>query len=134
MARGGIPHYLKEISKGLSAAQNINMLCFQEDGLLFDEFDMLFHSPHEEPEMYLSIIRVVAKKPKGINRKKLIKVTKIAEGSHLTTKLMSLEEAGFIGGFLPLSKAKRRVYYRIIDEYIFYLTWTEPFRGVTKRA
>ncbi|WP_225536721.1 hypothetical protein [Wolbachia endosymbiont of Mansonella ozzardi] len=47
---------------------------------------------------------------------------------------MSLEEAGFIGGFLPLSKAKRRVYYRIIDEYIFYLTWIEPFRGVAKKA
>ncbi|WP_225536720.1 hypothetical protein [Wolbachia endosymbiont of Mansonella ozzardi] len=71
MAREGIPHYLKEVSKELSAAQNINVLCFQEDGLLFDELDMLFHSPYEEPETYLSIIRVIAKKPKGINRKNL---------------------------------------------------------------
>ncbi|MGL9726067.1 MAG: hypothetical protein ACR5KV_05480 [Wolbachia sp.] len=64
MAMGGIPYYLKEISKGLSTAQNINMICFQKDGLLFDEFDMLFHSLYEEPETYLSIIRAIAKKPK----------------------------------------------------------------------
>ncbi|NSX83050.1 AAA family ATPase [Wolbachia endosymbiont of Atemnus politus] len=135
MAMGGIPHYLKEVSKGLSAAQNINVICFQEDGLLFDEFDMLFHSLYEEPETYLNIIRAIAKKPKGISRKELIKVTKVAEGGRLTTRLRSLEEAGFIGGFLPLSKAKRGVYYRIIDEYVlFYLTWIEPFKEVTKRA
>ncbi|WP_407512539.1 hypothetical protein [Wolbachia endosymbiont of Trichogramma kaykai] len=59
---GGIPHYLKEVSKGLSATQNINMICFQKDVLLFDEFDMLFHSLYKEQEAYLSIIRVIAKK------------------------------------------------------------------------
>ncbi|NUX01369.1 AAA family ATPase [Wolbachia endosymbiont of Madathamugadia hiepei] len=135
MAMGGIPHYLKEVSKGLSAAQNINVICFQENGLLFDEFDMLFHSLYEEPETYLSIIHAIAKKAKGISRKELIEVTKITEGGYLTTRLRSLEEAGFIGGFLPLSKAKRGVYYRIIDEYVlFYLTWIKPFREVTKRA
>ena len=135
MAMGGIPHYLKEISKGLSAAQNINEICFQKDGLLFDEFDMLFHSLYEEPETYVNIIRTIAKKPKGISRKELIKAIKITEGGYLTTKLKSLEEAGFIGGLLPLNKGKRGVYYRVMDEYVlFYLTWIEPFKEVTKRA
>jgi hypothetical protein len=54
MVMGGIPHYLKEVSKGLSAAQNINVICFQENGLLFDEFDMLFHSLYEN---WLQILR-----------------------------------------------------------------------------
>ena len=135
MAMGGIPHYLKEISKGLSAAQNINEICFQKDGLLFDEFDMLFHSLYEEPETYVNIIRTIAKKPKGISRKELIKATKITEGGRLTAQLRSLEEAGFIGGLLPLNKGKRGVYYRVMDEYVlFYLTWIEPFKEVTKRA
>lgn len=135
MAMGGIPHYLKNIRKGLSAAQNIDMICFQKNGLLFDEFDMLFHSLYEEPETYINIIRAIAKKPKGISREEVIKTTKITEGGYLTTRLRSLEEAGFIGGFLPLSKAKRGVYYRVIDEYVlFYLTWVEPFREVAKRT
>ncbi|WP_245609441.1 ATP-binding protein [Wolbachia endosymbiont of Trichogramma pretiosum] len=132
---GGITHYLKEVSKGLSATQNINMICFQKDGLLFDEFDMLFHSLYEEPEAYLSIIRAIAKKPKGISIKELIKATKTMEGGRLTAKLRSLEEAGFIDGFLPLNKGKRGVYYRVVDEYIlFYLIWIEPFKEVTRRA
>ncbi|WP_246210170.1 ATP-binding protein [Wolbachia endosymbiont of Atemnus politus] len=109
MAMGGIPHYLKEVSKGFPAAQNINVICFQKGGLLFDEFDLLFHSLYEEPETYLNIIRAIVKKLKGISRKELIKTTKIAEGGRLTTKLRSFEEAGFIGVFLPLSKAKRGV-------------------------
>ncbi len=135
MAMGGIPHYLKEVSQGLSAAQNINAICFQKEGLLFDEFDMLFHSLYEEPEIYINIIRAIARKPKGISRKELIKATKITEGGYLTTKLRSLEAAGFIGGFLPLNKAKRGVYYRVMDEYVlFYLTWIEPFREVMKKA
>ncbi|WP_253302643.1 AAA family ATPase [Wolbachia endosymbiont of Psylliodes chrysocephala] len=118
MAMGGIPYYLKEISKGLSATQNINEICFQKEGLLFDEFDMLFHSLYEEPETYINIIRTIAKKPKGISRKELIKATKITEGGYLTTKLRSLEEAGFIGDFLPLNKATRGAYYRVMCYFI----------------
>ena len=38
MAMGGIPHYLKEVRRGLSAAQNIDEICFSETGLLRDEF------------------------------------------------------------------------------------------------
>ncbi len=111
------------------------MICFQKGGLLFDEFDMLFHSLYEETDTYQNIIRAIAKKPKGISRKELIKVTKITEGGRLTDKLRSLEEAEFIGGFLPLNKGKRGVYYRVMDEYVlFYLTWIEPFKEVTKRA
>ncbi|MDM8335578.1 AAA family ATPase [Wolbachia pipientis] len=135
MAMGGIPHYFKEVSKGLSAAQNINTICFQKGDLLFDEFNMLFHSLYEEPETYLNVICAIAKKPKEVSRKGLIKVTKITEGGRLTTKLRNLEEAGFIGGFLPLNKGKRGVYYRLIDEYVlYYLAWIELLREVTKRA
>ena len=39
MVMGGIPHYLRSVSKGLSAAQNINNICFQPEGLLLDRAD-----------------------------------------------------------------------------------------------
>ena len=38
MVIGGIPHYWKFIKRGKSVVQNINDLCFQKDGLLFNEF------------------------------------------------------------------------------------------------
>lgn len=133
MVIGGVPHYLKSVRRGLSAAQNINELCFQKGGLLFDEFDLLFHSLFDSPEIHINIIRAIAGKPKGIEREALIKITKLQDGGTLNTWLKSLEEAGFISSFLPIHHARRGVHYRIVDEYtLFYLTWIEPLRKKAK--
>ena len=130
MVMGGVPHYLKGLKNNLSISQNINALCFQKGGLLFDEFDKLFHSLYEEPDIYIKIIRAIAKKTNGISREKLIKSIKsISDGGYLNIMLKSLEEAGFISAFLPLGHTRRGVHYRLIDEYtLFYLNWIEPLR------
>lgn len=134
MIMGGIPHYLKSIKKSLSVAQNINEICFQKGGLLLDEFDKLFHSLYEEPEVYINIIRAIANKRNGISREELIdKVKEVSDGGTLNTKIQSLEEAGFISTFLPLGHARRGVHFRLVDEYcIFYLYWIEPMRKKTR--
>ena len=41
MVMGGVPFYLEAVRTGESAAQNIDRLCFSEDGLLRGEFDNL---------------------------------------------------------------------------------------------
>jgi len=129
MVMGGIPHYLKGIRKGFSATQNINMLCFRKGGLLFDEFDKLFHSLYEDPEIYIALIEAISEKPKGIAREDLIRVTGHPDGGTLNKRLRNLEEAGFISSFLPVTHTKRGVHYRIIDEYVlFYSNWIEPLR------
>lgn len=132
MAIGGIPHYLKSVRKGFSAAQNINSLCFQKNGLLFNEFEILFHSLYENPDEYMNIIRAITGKSQGISREDLINETKISDGGYLNTRLRSLEEAGFISTFLPVGHIRRGVHYRVTDEYtLFYLTWIEPIRKKT---
>jgi len=50
MIMGGIPHYLKEIKAGKSAIQNIDDLCFSEDGLLADEFTNLYPALFENSD------------------------------------------------------------------------------------
>lgn len=134
MVIGGVPHYLKNIKKSLSVSQNINSLCFQKGGLLFDEFDKLFHSLYEEPEIHIKIIRAIAKKKSGILREELIRnVKEISDGGTLNMRLQSLEEAGFISAFLPLGHARRGIHYRLIDEYtIFYLNWIESYKRNTR--
>lgn len=134
MMIGGIPHYLKHIKKGLSVASNINILCFQKGGALIDEFDRLFHSLYDEPEIYIKIIRAIANKRNGISRDNLIKnVKEISDGGTLNIKLQSLEEAGFISTFLPLGHSRRGIHYRLIDEYsIFYLHWIDSIRKKTR--
>jgi hypothetical protein len=44
MVFGGIPFYWNEVTSGKSAFQNINDVCFTENGLLHDEFPNLFRS------------------------------------------------------------------------------------------
>jgi AAA+ ATPase superfamily predicted ATPase len=136
MIIGGIPHYLNCLKNNLSISQNINAQCFQKGGLLFDEFDKLFHSLYEQPEIYIKIIRTIAKKSTGISREDLLKnIKSISDGGHLNVMLKSLEEAGFINSFLPLGHARRGVHYRLIDEYtLFYLNWIEPFRKKTQAS
>lgn len=134
MAMGGIPHYLKGLKKNLSVTQNINAMCFQKGGMLFDEFGKLFHSLYEDPDAYIKIIRAIAKKTNGISREELINSVKsISDGGYLNVMLKSLEEAGFISAFLPLGHTRRGVHYRLIDEYtLFYLNWIEPLHKKTR--
>ena len=128
MCIGGIPYYLTMLDKGLSAAQNINQLCFRKKGTLLDEFEILFSSLFTESEMYEALVRMIAEKREGISRTVIEKKMKY-KGGVLTEKLKDLESAGFIASFIPWGRSKKGKYYKVIDEYtLFYLTWIEPHR------
>ncbi len=127
---GGIPHYLKHIERGQSAAQNINNLCFKESGPLFSEFTKLFQSLFKKANLYIELIRIISKKHLGISRVDIEKLSKLSsKGGTLTERLDDLELAGFIKSFIPFKTKAQGVYYKIIDEYVyFYLQWIEPFK------
>ena len=40
---GGVPRYLEEVDPGLSAEENVRRLCFRKEGVLFKDFDAIFH-------------------------------------------------------------------------------------------
>lgn len=121
---GGIPFYLNYIEKGLSAIQNINMLCFNKKGALYHEFGLLFASLFKHHEFHERIISLIAKKREGMAREDIEKNISL-KGGRLTKRLRELEEAGFIESFIPRKK-ERGKYYKIIDEFtLFYLTWVE---------
>lgn len=128
MVFGGIPHYLEKIKKGLSAAQNIDQLCFCEDGFLFSEFEKLFKSLFDDAKIYIELIRIIAKLREGVTRSYIEKHSQLSDkGGTLTARLNDLEQAGFIKAFLPFHHQRQGIYYRIIGEYIyFYLKWIEP--------
>lgn len=128
MAIGGIPFYLKGIEKGLSAAQNIDRLCFEKNGLLYNEFRNLFESLFDQAGINLKIVKEIVKGGNQISREDLIKKTGISSGGTLNKRLSELEAAGFIQHFIPYEKTKRGHFYRVIDEFsLFHLKWIEPF-------
>jgi AAA+ ATPase superfamily predicted ATPase len=125
MCIGGIPYYLDMLKKGFSASQNINQLCFQRQGSLFDEFHNLFTALFDKGSAHETIIQLIAAKREGVSRDEI--ATKLAvKGGTLTLWLKELAQAGFIESFMPLGR-KYGTYYKVIDEYtLFYLNWIAP--------
>jgi len=129
MIMGGIPHYLKELETGKSTVQNIDDICFSEDGLLADEFSKLYPALFEQSENHVAVIRALAKKWKGLTRAEIIKVTKLPDGGGTTKILSELIHSGFVSSYFPFEKKRKEMLYRLTDEYsLFYLHFIEKRR------
>lgn len=126
MIMGGVPHYLKEIVAGKSAIQNIDDICFSQNGLLADEFQNLYPALFEQSERHIAVIRALATKWKGLTRTGIIKLSKLPDGGGATKVLDELEYSGFITTYYPFGKKKKNKLYRLTDEYsLFYLNFIE---------
>jgi uncharacterized protein len=122
MALGGVPHYLEEVEAGKSAAQNIDAICFADNGLLKDEFSKLYTSLFDNAEAHIKVIRALASKQKGLTRSEIVQLTQITEGGSVTTVLEELQHSGFITAYLPFGKKKKESLYRLTDEFsLFHL-------------
>lgn len=127
MTMGGIPHYLKEIKNGRSVVQNINDICFSHNGLLRDEFQRLYPSLFSNAEKHFAVIRALASKRSGLSRQQVVQFSKLSDGGGLTTVLDELIHSGFISSYPTYGNKKRKLRYRLTDEYsLFYLKFIEP--------
>jgi uncharacterized protein len=122
MVLGGIPFYWDEVETHLSPAQNIENICFTENGLLRTEFGNLFSSLFNHSERHLTVVNALAQKAKGLTRNELLEATGKANSGHLTALLDELEESGFIRKYAPFGKKTRSSLYQLVDFYVlFYL-------------
>ncbi len=130
MVLGGVPYYLSYIKKGLSAAQNIEQLAFSRNSFFIEEFNNLFSALFEDADIYISIIREIAKHHYGIEQQELFsKIKDFSKGGRGSDKLKALEDASFIIRFKPHLHSKKGIYYKVIDEYtLFYFHWIEPLK------
>lgn len=126
LAMGGIPHYLEQINKGKSAAQNIQEMCFTKDGILRNEFENLYPALFDNANNHVKIIKALASKSKGLERQEILKQTNMSDGGWFSNILNELESSGFISTFEPLEKKKKDTLFRLTDEYsFFYLNFIE---------
>lgn len=124
MVFGGIPHYLDHIPRGRSVAQIVDALCLDKDGPLADEFDRLFASLFESDHKYVSAVRALASKRRGLTRSELLEAIQLPSGGGATTLLENLEEGGFITTTIPFGRSSRDRFYRLTDEFsLFHLKW-----------
>ena len=124
MVMGGIPFYLDQVDKSLSADQNINRLCFTKDGMLRREFENLYHSLFQKAERHIAIIEALSEKGRGLTRDELLKASQMPNGGGTTRILNELEESNFIRRYEPFGNKERLSLYQLSDPYsLFYLKW-----------
>jgi uncharacterized protein len=129
MAMGGIPFYLKEITKGKSATQLIDEICFSPKGLLNAEYAQLYHSLFKNADRHIRIIETLASRPQGMTRLDVAAKTKISEAS-LSRALEELTDCDFISFYEPLINKKKEAIYKLTDLYsLFYLKFIKSNKG-----
>jgi uncharacterized protein len=127
MVMGGVPMYLEQLKAGFSGVQNIQNVCFDSDGYLYDEFDRLFASLFDNHQQHILVIRALASRRNGLTRQDIIAATKFTNGGTLTDILNELERSGFVSIYNGYGKKVKESVYRLTDFYThFYLTFIEP--------
>jgi len=135
MVMGGIPHYLKEIERGMSVAQIVDKTCFSKYGLLRDEYPKLLTSLYKHSETHDTILRSLSKKWKGLTRQEIVWNSGLKDGGSINRALNELEESSFISQYQPYGKKKKGTLYRLSDYYIlFYLKFIEGKKSAGKGA
>lgn len=137
---GGVPRYLEEIDPAQTAEQNIERLCFNASGLLFNEFNLIFHDIFtRRADTCRDIMATLTDGAKTLAEIGAALGKKNTGGS-LSAILEELELAGFLhrdGSFSPdtAKTMPRKVRYRILDNYIrFYLKFIEPAAEQIKKG
>lgn len=129
MVMGGIPFYLKEIEKGKSATQLIDEICFSPQGLLYEEYQQLYHSLFRNAEAHIRIVELLASQPQGLSRQEIARGVNLTEGM-LSKTLEELTECDFISLFQPFQRKKKEAVYKLTDLYsLFYLKYIRPNKG-----
>jgi uncharacterized protein len=126
MVMGGIPYYLEQVQKGLSAAQNIENICFAESGTLRTEFAFIFSSLFGSSDKYEKLLRKIYELGNRATRDNLTKTLQISSSGDFSVKLNELEESGFLKSYTPLGVTKSKKIYVIADYYtLFYFKFIE---------
>ena len=82
---------------------------------IVDEFELLFASLFNNHEIYIKLIRLIAKSRSGVSQAEIINAKGLSSGGRAIQKLKQLEQAGFILSFIPYGHQQRGIYYKIID-------------------
>jgi hypothetical protein len=126
---GGIPRYLEELRPDLTAEANIQRLCFDPEGLLFLEFNQIFHDLFQNKgPFYKQIVQILT--DHHLPMTEIAAKLNPSKKGDLSSALAELTESGFIARDYTWSfekKSKSKISrYRLSDNYLrFYLKYIQ---------
>jgi len=135
---GGVPRYLKEINPKKTAEENIQRLCFSEEGLLFNEFDRIFHDLFSRRSEVYKKIALLLVETHSLNQKEICRGVGRSSGSVMSEYLNDLVTAGFLtedhSWDLKSHEISKLRKYRLSDNYLrFYLKYIFPNKVKIKK-
>ncbi len=129
MCFGGVAYYLENLEKNKHPHENIHQLCFNNNGLLKDEFEILYDSLFSNAQTHKKIINLLINKWSGYSQSEIIEKTKLSS-STINIPLQELENSGFITSFTKFGNRKKEKIYRATDCYsFFYNKWVKNNKG-----
>lgn len=135
---GGVPRYLEEIDPSVSADENILRLAFEPEGILFTEFEKIFHDLfHREGALYRSLLTRLADGPADLDQ--VAEFLQAEKGGYLSSYLNNLVTTGYVScdetWNLSTGKVGKLRKFRLKDNYIrFYLKYIEPNQSKIRKG
>ena len=134
MIVGGIPYYLDYFKRGKSLAQNIDALFFCRNARLESEFTRLFASLFIDPDDYMNVVRLLAKRHTGFTRDEIVERLGFTSGGSFSKMLETLVASDFISSYHPFGRSQKEVRYKLTDSFcLFYLRFIDG-KKVTDEA
>ena len=134
MIFGGVPYYLSLLGKGLSLPQNVDALCFDDDGILRAEFQEVYSTLFRNSANYISVVTALSAKAKGLTRDEIIHETGLTSGGGLTQIMEELELCGFIRAYPNYAMDDNLCLYQLTDPFsLFHLRFIKGKRPKNPR-
>jgi len=117
MILGGIPYYMDAMDKMLGLHQNIDLLLFQTNAKLRNEFTRLYHSLFRNADNHIRVVDALSQNGHGFTRQEISAASGISDGGGLTKILAELESCGMISRSYDVRKKKGGEYFNLTDFY-----------------
>ena len=130
MILGGIPFYMDAMDKMFGLNQNIDLLLFEKNAKLGNEFDRLYHSLFRYAGNHMRLAETLSKNSSGITRQELSAASGVSDGGGLTNVLREMEACGLVGRNYDYKYKKNGDYYKLIDFFsLFHFKFLKPQKG-----
>jgi len=134
MIFGGVPYYLSLLGRGLSLPQNVDALCFEDDGSLRGEFEEVYTTLFKNADNYIKVVTALSSKARGLTRDEIILNAGQTSGGGLSQILEELELCGFIRAYPNYSMDDNLCLYQLTDPFSsFYLQFIKGKRPRNQR-
>ena len=120
MVMGGIPYYWSFLRPGLSVAQNIDRMFFDEDGEMVHEYAALYASLFRRPKIHIAIVNALATRRGGLHREEILEATSLSDNESFSKALKELEQCGFIRKYSMIGNKKKGTLYQLMDNFTLF--------------